>query len=325
MNRTSNLPYYTALAGMAVIVIVVGFIGGVLLFGAFGGNDAKASGVGVEGNPVAGEETPGPSETTTVPPTSEAGAATSTVTPPDPTAVPPTATKVPPTATLVPPTPTNTPVPPTSTPVPTIEYLDIFRAEGGETYKNANTTVPLRRVEAVYDNSYIDCPSGDCVRGRVQAAALAGPFTIAERLEASALVYNTFRAWTTDAELQMDVSWSGSLVAVTGADAHTSVALTVTVMELDEKGKVVRTVAGLPYTIMEEEIGAGIQGFDSVTLKDSRSLSIPMRLVVGKTYRVELELTCDARAAFSASVTGCSFWGEDSYAEWTAMRVAFYP
>jgi hypothetical protein len=206
-----------------------------------------------------------------------------------------------------------------------VQYLDIFRAEGGETYRSVATGLPARRVEASYDNSYRDCPDGDCVRGRIQAATVAGPFTIAERLEASALVFNTFKAWTDDAELEMTVAWSGKLFSVIAGDAYASVALTVNVVEIDSAGKPVKTVAGLPYTVMEHEIGAGLQGVDTIDLKDTRSISVPMRLEVGKTYRVELELTCNARASLSVSSTGCSFSGANSYAEWTAMRVAFYP
>jgi hypothetical protein len=154
---------------------------------------------------------------------------------------------------------------------------------------------------------------------------VAGPFTIAERLEASALVYNTFNAQTADAELEMDVAWVGKLFSVLAADASVSVAVAVNVAEIDSAGNVVKSVAGMPYTVMEHEIGAGLQGVDTIDLQESRSITVPMRLVAGRTYRVELELTCTTRASFSASSTGCSFSGDGSYAEWTAMRIAFFP
>jgi hypothetical protein len=328
MNRPSTLPYYTLITGIAVIVIVAGFVGGVILFGVFG-DEVRASGVGVPAPPIAtetpigGNETPAPDgrgqgETTPQPAASATAEVTATAT------ATATATPVPPTATPVP--PTATPVPPTPTPAPTIIYHDIFRAEGGDYYRSTSSSLPLRRVEATWNNCYKECTgTSDRVRGRLTANAMAGPFTIAERLEASAMVYNTFTAQGSDAELEMDIRWKGNMIALAGADSHASVTLTVNVFELDSNGRVVRAVPGLPYTVMEEEIGSGLQGYDSIAIEDSRSITIPMRLQEDKTYRIELELTCSARAALSGSVTGCDFSGGSEFAEWTAMRVAFYP
>lgn len=315
MDRTteSRLPLYSLIGGAAAVVLAFGFFAGVVMAGGFGGNASASAEPGGDPGP-APTETAGPTGTVTP---------TATASPTQPSATP-TSTPVPPTATPVPPTATPVPPTPTPTPEPTITYLDIFRAEGGSAHTNARTALPFRRIEASYNNSYRDCPDGDCVRGRVQVVAGIGPAGTGERLESSALVYNTFKAQSDDAELQANVKWNGTLAAVVSADAHAGVELTFTVYEVDGN-RVVRTVPGMPYTVMEKEIGAALEGVDSLTLKDSRRVAIPMSLEKGKTYRLEMEITCRARAFFAGSATLCGFGNNGQGAEWTEMRIRFNP
>jgi hypothetical protein len=203
------------------------------------------------------------------------------------------------------------------------KFHDIFRAEGGTISKSANTGLPFRRVEAAWDNSYIGCPGAGCVRGKASVWTGVGPFAIGESLEASAQVYNTFVAQRRDANLLMDVNWNGQLAAVVGANANSGVEIEILVRELNGN-TIVKTLPGMPYSVLSEELGLeAISGVDILDLEDSRSVNIPLKLEPGKTYRIDLKVTCNTRAAASASSTTCTFWGADKGVEWTKQVIEY--
>jgi hypothetical protein len=247
-----------------------------------------------------------------------------------PGVVPPAATPTPPPAST--PTPGEARPTPTPTVVPDIttsKYLDMFRAEGGGVFKNVTTGLPFRRVEASWDNSYRACPprgpNPDCIRGRIRASTIIGPGATAERLEARAFIYNTFRADRADAQIEADVAWDGRLASVVAADSMTSIEFELVVRDADG-----REVPGTPFTIVTEQIGPGaIQGVDTLTVQGNRKITVPVKLRPGGSYRIEFQLTCRARASVNLTTTQCYFGGEPRnetnafFAEWTALRVAF--
>lgn len=309
--QQSKAPFIVLLAGIGALLLATGlFVGALTAAGSAGNNGAPSAPI-EEATPTPPEATP-PGEETPVSPT-------------EPTA-PPTEIPVEPTATPVP--PTATPAPPTATPTPSIDtykYQSIFRAEGGSSDRNKKSATPIRRLEAEWDNSYRDCPgTRDCIRGRASAFTGAGPGATGEQLEASSLVYNTFTARRANAHLLMDLEWRGSLFSAVGANANAGVEAFIIVRELGSDGKPVKTVPGMPYRIFSEELGLeAIQGIDTLEIDDSRSVSVPLQLNPGATYRVELEITCNTRVAFSVSATACDFWGGDEGVEWTSQVVEY--
>ncbi len=311
---TNRLPIVLGLTGAVFGALALGFV----VANAIGsGSNSPANGT----SPIT---TP---ENTATPPTADATQQSST----DPTQQPPTltptqtsssATPVPSTATPVPPTPTAT-VPAITSP----KFHDIFRAEGGTFSTNAKTSLPFRRLEAAWNNEYKGCPGPTCIRGRAMALAGVGPLGTGESPVASASVYNTFVAQRSNANLLMDLRWKGSLAAVVGANVNTGVEIQVIVNQIDKTtGKVVKAVPNMPYSVLSKELGLeAIQGVDTLTIEDSRSVNIPLKLDPGQLYRIDLKITCSTRAAFSASATICSFYSDDGFAgvEWTKQVVEY--
>ncbi len=301
----SRLPLMLGLGGLALGVLAFGFVAANALVGGDGneGDTAPPQGDDPTGTPRA-ESTRADSSATSPAKTAPGGS--------------PTATPVPPTATAAPPTPTAT--------VPAItssKFFDMFRASGGDTHKSANTGLPFRRVEAAWDNSYIGCPGAGCVRGKASVWTGIGPAALGESLEATALVHNSFVAERRDANLLMDVRWSGTLSAVVGANANAGVEIEILVREMNGD-TAVKTLPNMPYSVYSKDLGIeAIAGVDILEIDETRSVNIPMKLEPKKKYRIDLIITCTARAAISGSTTGCNFWGEGGGAEWTKLQVEY--
>lgn len=303
---TNRLPLLLGLAGIAFGALSFGFV----IANALGGSNTPAS-------------TDNPQSVLTTTPAPEGTSAPETTPPPAPIIIPPTSTPaVPPTPTVVPPTPT-----PTLPAITTPKFHDIFRAEGGTTSKNAATALPVRRLEATWNNSYIGCPKASCVRGRASVMTAVGPFGTGESPVASASVYNTFVAQRSTANLHMDVRWKGTLAAVVGANVNTGVEIEIIVSEIDPRtGKIVKAVPNMPYSVLSKELGLeAIQGVDILKLEDSRSVNISLKLDTGHHYRIDLKITCSTRAAFSLSATTCTFDSDTGFGgvEWTKQVVEF--
>lgn len=310
VDENSRKPMIVLIVGVGALVLAIGIVAGFVIAGGAGGSAAEAEST----------TTTGSFSTTTAPTTTTTAPTTTTTTPPTTTTIAPTTTTAP-TTTITTPTTTTT-EPEVTTP----KFHYIFRAEGGSVDTNDSTAIPIRRLEASWDNSYRDCPDGDCIRGRASAAAIVGPGGIDEHLVASAQVYTTFVARRPIADLLMDVRWKGNLLAVVGASATTAVDIEILVRELDASNQPVKTVSGTPFSVLSEEVGNdALSGYQDLDLEGSRSVTIPMsNLNVGATYRVDLILTCDTRAAFSGTSTSCNFWaGGDWGAEWTRQIVEF--
>ncbi len=275
------------LAGGAMMLLALGIAGGFLLARSGGGDD---------GDSAAALPSPGSPEPKTG----------STVTP-------------------TPSAPAPTPVPPTPTPgITTPKYHDIFRAEGGTASQNKTTALPARNLGATWDNSYRACPGTDCVRGRANVWTTIGPGGAGESLEATASVFNTFSASRANANLLMDLKWAGTLASIVGANSNTGVEIEILVSELDVRGMPVKAVPGMPFSVISRELGLdAVSGADRVTVEGTRQVNIPLTLSPGKTYRVELSITCTARALISASTTSCLFSGEGQGVEWTRQTIEF--
>lgn len=296
------------IAGGAALLVALGILGGVLLARSGGDSETPAAPETVVPSPSAPSGTPGPKGT--------AGPETPTSSGPTPSSTAGQATSTPTTA------------PPASTPTPavtTAKFHDIFRAEGGSVSKNTTTSLPFRRVDAGWDNSYRDCPGADCIRGRASAIAAVGPGGTGEHPIASAQVFNTFVANRADAILHMDLVWKGTLASVVGANANASVDIEITVQELSKTTmQPINTLPDMPFSVMSESLGLeAIQGVDVLELEDSRQVAIPMRLNPGGLYRIELKITCDTRVAFSLSATTCGFFGDNYGVEWTRQVIEF--
>jgi len=227
-------------------------------------------------------------------------------------------------------TATPTPAAPTpvlSTPTPAIttpKYHDIFRAEGGTTSTNKTTALPARSLDAAWDNSYRACPGTDCVRGRANASTVIGPGGAGEQLEATASVFNTFTAYRAEANLLMDLKWAGTLASIVGANSNAAVEVEILVSELDGRGMPVKSVPGMPYNVVSRSLGLdAVSGADILRVEGGRQVNIPLTLSPGKTYRVELLITCSVRALISASSTSCLFLGEGRGVEWTRQLIEY--
>jgi hypothetical protein len=308
-SEASRLPLALGVSGAVLGALALGFVVANALTGGGGGGSNADQDVDDEPTVSAMKDASGGS---TLDPKREN----------TPTPAPPTATSVPPTATPVPPTPTPT-VPAITSP----KFHDIFRAEGGAVSKNADTAIPVRRLEAEWNNSYKNCPSASCIRGRASVMAGVGPFGSGESPVASASVYNTFVAERANANLLMKLRWKGSLAAVVGANANTGVEITINVSEINpDTKKIIKAVPNMPYEVLSEELGLeAIQGISTLKIEDSRSVNIPLKLEPDHLYRIDLSIKCSTRVLFSLSATTCSFFDEDAFAgvEWTSQVIEY--
>jgi hypothetical protein len=299
--RPSRLPLILGLAGAAIGALSFGFVIARVMHG---GSSAPAA-----------KDSPPASPESTVPAQTEG-----TATPPAESTPEPSPTPAPPTPTPVPPTPTPT-VPAITTP----KFHDIYRAEGGATTMNKTTALPFRQLDASWDNSYRNCPSAGCIRGKASVSTGIGPLGTGESLVASASVYNTFSAQRADANLLMDLRWKGNLAAVVGANVNSAVDIEIIVSEIDPQTmKVVKGVPNMPYSVVSTGLGLeAIQGVDVLAVEGSRSVNIPLTLDPGRLYKIDLKITCSTRAAVSASGTTCSFQGDGYGVEWTRQVIEY--
>ncbi|MEA3276626.1 MAG: hypothetical protein U9Q81_15300 [Pseudomonadota bacterium] len=128
-----------------------------------------------------------------------------------------------------------------------------------------------------------------------------GPLTFFENITGEAAIYVDFPAHRADADLIIDVGWKGTLLALASADAHSEVALLARVLK--SNGTEIQS-----HTFLDEEIGSALEGADTRSFEDRSKILLPLTLDPGAAYRVELELTCHVRAAFSISATTCGFY-----------------
>ena len=299
---------------VAVLAFIAGIaVAGAVLFATGGSGDGDQSSIGDGGTATAVV-----SATSAVATTAEVAATTkvtaTSTTEPEATLAPTTA-----------PTSTSTP-PPTATATPAVtwaKFYDIFRAEGGGGDQNETTSLPLRRLDWSWDNSYRQCPpqepNPDCIRGAVSATTATGPLAIGQRLESSAFVYNTFTAQTTTADIEMAVNWSVDLFTLVALDVYSGATVRLTVFELNSAGEKLRTLPGFPVDVFARELSqAEIRAVSSVEEKDGRVVTQSMQLQKGTTYRIELEAACRTRNIISGSASTCHV-----DAEWTSLAIVY--
>jgi hypothetical protein len=257
--------------------------------------------------PTIGIDTPAtvpPTAPGTVPPT------TAPPTTPPPTTPPPTA---PPTTPPPPPPPSPAPTqPPTTTmppPVSVVEPLDFFKSRVEDA---GGGLIPATRWSFDEDN------------GRMQGFTGHGPFATFESAELETRLYSSFQPRSTDATVDWDIRWDGTLSAVVGADARSEATITVRVYET------ITTNDGSPArpgpTIFErvianESTAAAFQGASLLYMddRDIQSVQLPA-LDLAKFYRLEVELHCSTYVAFSLSATTCGFEGNNDPARGVSVE-----
>ena len=150
---------------------------------------------------------------------------------------------------------------------------------------------------------------------RMQGFTGHGPFATFEAAELRTRLYSSFQPRSTDATVDWDIRWNGTLGAVVGADARSGATITVRVYEI------ITTTDGTPArpgptiferVIADESTAAAIQGVSILEMNDRNMQSVGLpELDLAKFYRLEVELHCSTYVAFSLSSTTCGFEGSN--------------
>ena len=132
-----------------------------------------------------------------------------------------------------------------------------------------------------------------------------------------AWLWADFPAHRPSADIDLNVRWKGSLISFAGANSVAEVTITARIIEIG--GPTVATEVFLNKAVGSDQSG------DTATLDDSDFKRIPVTLDTTKSYRIELELECEVRVAFSLGATTCNFLQDDnSFGAWvTSWKVTF--
>lgn len=140
---------------------------------------------------------------------------------------------------------------------------------------------------------------------RVQVGTGHGPFAIAESADVWARLHSSFSPLSPDATVSWDIAWSGYATAFVGADAAAQARITVRVRE--STGGVLGPVV-FERVVEDDGVGAALQGVATLQMNgsDGQRVVLPP-LDPTRIYRVEAELHCRSRVAFSVGATVCAF------------------
>ncbi len=148
-------------------------------------------------------------------------------------------------------------------------------------------------------------------RAKVQTGH--GPFATAESAEVKVMLYSSFQPQSTDATVTWDVSWSGYMTSFVGADSSAKATVTIRVYEIIP-GTDTSTIGPTVFerVVAEDGVGSALQGVATLRMDDGdhQSAVLPT-LDLHKFYRLEAELKCTSRVAFSVGTTVCDF-GENA-------------
>jgi hypothetical protein len=145
--------------------------------------------------------------------------------------------------------------------------------------------------------------------GRLRVWSGVGPFGAFQDPAAEVWITSDFTAPFSDATLRTTVSWHGSLNTLASFGSGTAVEIDLGIYELDGDALGAR-IAGTAE-LDEEILAEAIQSGSIINYADSVSRSYDRDLTPGLVYRVELRLTCSARATFALSATTCEFGSSD--------------
>lgn len=138
-----------------------------------------------------------------------------------------------------------------------------------------------------------------------------GPFATLESAELRTRLYSSFQPRSSDATVDWDIRWKGTLGAVVGADARSQATITVRVYEIitSNDGSPARVGPTIfERVIADEGIGAALQGVSILEMNDRNAQSVRLpALDLDRFYRLEVELHCSTYVAFSLSATVCDF------------------
>jgi len=279
-------------------------LGAVAALAACGGTTESAGNVAVPAPlPTIGITTPdtvpASMPATTPPPTTTPSVPPSTA----PPAPPPPAPPPPPPAPTPTPPPTTTTPPPTTTAPPTffVDDADFFKGRHAESGGGINS-----------QNFWFTDP--DTRRARAKTAH--GPFAIAEAADVKAMLYTSFQPRSPEATVTWDVSWKGFATSFVGADSEARARVTVRVYEIIPTTGGPATVGPVVFseTVLDDGVGAALQGVATLRMegRDNRTVVLPP-LDMDKFYRLEAELRCTSRVAFSIGATVCAFAEDDTY------------
>lgn len=147
---------------------------------------------------------------------------------------------------------------------------------------------------------------------RVRIKTFHGPLAIAEAAEVKGMLYTSFQPRSSEATVTWDVNWSGYMTSFVGADSSAQATITLRVYEIIP-GSGAATIGPVVFsrTVADEGVGAALQGVATLRMDggDSQTAVLPP-LDMTKFYRLEAELKCSSRVAFSVGATACAFADE---------------
>ncbi|MFK8025011.1 MAG: hypothetical protein AB8G26_13705 [Ilumatobacter sp.] len=147
--------------------------------------------------------------------------------------------------------------------------------------------------------------------GRVAAETGHGPLAIAEAAEVQVRLHSTFQPHSPNGVVEWDVAWSGFVTSFVGADSSAQATVTVRIYELIPGAANPRGPVVFARTVLSDGAGAALQGVATVRMNGSDSQRVELPTLDPSTiYRLEVELECSSRVAFSVGATVCAFADE---------------
>lgn len=138
---------------------------------------------------------------------------------------------------------------------------------------------------------------------KLTAWTASSAFATAEDFDAWAFLRADFSPYTSNAVLEIDLEWWGTMTSFVGASA---------LAEMDVYVRLRRQTTSGYSTVwdwhpVDDGIGSGLKALEVLKVEDSevRTFTMPELAVDGTRYRMEVELRCRTKVVFSIGATAC--------------------
>lgn len=175
-------------------------------------------------------------------------------------------------------------------PITTPKELIFSTASGHKKdYNGVKTELPFHRNDITASNS--------SQSGKVYSAI--GPAQAGKDVHGELFIFRNFDAHRENASVQMSVTWNINLFSLAGANASSEAKIILRVKEVGGP-----TIAS--HTYYSDGLGLeAIQGLDNLKSTETENIAFNVSFDQGKRHRLELEVECKVRTAFSLGATQC--------------------
>ena len=134
-----------------------------------------------------------------------------------------------------------------------------------------------------------------------------GPLAVGQTQWGEGFIWVDFPAHRADAIVTVNAGWKGNLVAFASLSGRSRAQVDVRIKRVSN-GAVIAS-----HEFLDEAVGTdAVQGLNELSPQGSETREIPVTLVPGESYRIELELDCQSGVGASLGATTCNFGTGDA-------------